>query len=53
MNTTTEPPLTFLLSGRQHAMPKLGVTALVLYKLSIPLAQLGNHEARAPAPASD
>jgi hypothetical protein len=41
------------LSGRQHAIPKLGATALGLYKFSILLAPLGNHEARAPAPTSD
>jgi hypothetical protein len=41
------------LSGRQHAMPKLGATALGPYKLSVPSALLGNHTPNAPARASD
>jgi hypothetical protein len=41
------------LSGRQHAMPKLGATALGPYKLSVPSAPLGNHTPNAPAHASD
>jgi hypothetical protein len=49
----TEPPVTSPLSGRKHAIPKLGATTLGYYKLSIPLAPLGNHEAKAPTPASD
>jgi hypothetical protein len=41
------------LSGRQHAMPKLGATALGPYKLSVPSGSLGNHTPNAPAHASD
>jgi hypothetical protein len=41
------------LSGRQHAMPKLGATTLGPYKLSVPSAPLGNHTPNAPARASD
>jgi hypothetical protein len=41
------------LSDRERANPKLEATTLEHYKLSIPLAPLDNHEARAPAPASD
>jgi hypothetical protein len=41
------------LSGRQHAMPKLGATALGPYKWSVPSALLGNHTPYAPARASD
>jgi hypothetical protein len=52
-NATTEPPVTSPLSGSQCAIPKLGATSLGHYKLSIPLAPLGHHEAKAPAPASD
>jgi hypothetical protein len=41
------------LFDRQRSNPKLEATALAPYKLSVPLAPLDNHEARAPAPASD
>jgi hypothetical protein len=41
------------LSGRQHAMPKFGATALGPYKLSVPSAPIGNYTPNAPARASD
>jgi hypothetical protein len=37
----------------QHAMLKLGATALGPYKLSMPSAPLSNHTPNAPARASD
>jgi hypothetical protein len=46
-------PVTFLLSGLQHAMQKLGATVLGPYKLSVPSAPLCNHTPNAPASASD
>jgi hypothetical protein len=52
VNATIVPPVIFL-SDRQRAIPKLKATALEHYKLSTPLAPLGNQEARAIAPASD
>jgi hypothetical protein len=41
------------LSGREHAIPKLGATAHGPYKLSVPSALLGNYTPNAPARASD
>jgi hypothetical protein len=41
------------LSGRQHNFSKLAATALGHYKLMVPLAPLGCHEASAPARTSD
>jgi hypothetical protein len=46
-------PVLSPLSGRQHAMPKLGATALRPYKLSVPSAPLGNHTPNTPSRASD
>jgi hypothetical protein len=41
------------LSSRQRAISKLPATAHGHYKLGVPLAPLGCHEASAPARASD
>jgi hypothetical protein len=43
------PPL----FGRKLSLPKFGATALGHYKLSVPLAPLGYHEARAPVLTSN
>jgi hypothetical protein len=53
VNATIAPPVIFFLSDRQRTIPKLEATTLEHYKLSTPLALLDDHEARAPAPASD
>jgi hypothetical protein len=51
----TESPaqVTFPLSGRQRFSSNFGATALGHYKLSMLLAPLGHHEAKAPALAFD
>jgi hypothetical protein len=51
--TVSPTPVTSPLSGRQRAISKLSTTALGHYKLGVPLALLGCHEANAPARASD
>jgi hypothetical protein len=53
MNATTEPPVTFFLSGRQRAIPNSRATALGFYKLSMPSALLGSHTPNTPARALD
>jgi hypothetical protein len=54
VNATVQPTLvTSILSGRQRAISKLAATSLGHYKLMVPLAPLGYHEARAPTLASD
>jgi hypothetical protein len=46
-------PVTLSLSDHQRAIPNSRATALGPYKLSVPSAPLGHHEAKAPTPASD
>jgi hypothetical protein len=46
-------PVIVPLSDRQRAISNSRATTLGPYKLSVPSAPLGHHEAKAPAPASD
>jgi hypothetical protein len=45
-------PVTFLLSGRQHANPNSWATAPGSYKLSVPSAPLGSQTSNTPTRAS-
>jgi hypothetical protein len=51
--TVSPAPVTSALSGRQRTISKLAATALGHYKLGVPRAPLGCHEASAPSCASD